>query len=297
MPSAFVAFFVLLLLGYLARRTGRFPDNASDVLNRFVIDVCLPALVLRMVPTLELKPELALLALTPWLLALLAYLLVRLGGRLFHWDAPTRAALFLCIALGNTSFLGFPVCAALLGERSIALAVVYDQFGSFLILSTVGLLAVARASGKSAPSARDVVLRVVTFPPFVALMLALVPWVHPPWLDALLLQISNALVPTAIFAVGLKTRITPPRQRSAFAFGLLVKMGLLPLCVWGLSLALHAPREVLRVNVLESAMPSSITAGALAMAAGLAPELAAALVGWGILVSLVSLKAWMLLVG
>ena len=113
----------------------------------------------------------------------------------------------------------------------------------------------------------------------------------------MLSTISSALVPTAIFAVGLKTRISPPRQRSAFVFGLTVKMALLPLAVWGASRLLRVPDELLRVNVLEAAMPSSITAGALAIAAGLAPELAAALVGWGILLSLVTLRVWASLVG
>ncbi len=297
MPPAFIAFFALLFLGYVAQKSGRFPENAPDTLNRFVIDVCLPALVLRMVPTLRLEPELATLALTPWLLAGVAYALVQLGARVFGWDAPTRAVLFLCMALGNTSFLGFPVCAALLGEPSMALAVVYDQFGSFLLLSSVGLFTVARASGGSAPSFAEMVRRVLLFPPFVALMVALVPFVHPPWLDAILLQISSALVPTAIFAVGLKTRITPPREQSALAFGLLAKMALMPLVAWGLSRAVHAPAAVLRVNVLESAMPPMITAAALAMSAGIAPELAAALVGWGILLSLVTLRAWSALLG
>jgi predicted permease len=50
-----------------------------------------------------------------------------------------------------------------------------------------------------------------------------------------------------------------------------------------------ATPDVLRVAVLESAMPPMVTAGALAAAAGLAPELAAALVGYGILLSLVTL--------
>jgi predicted permease len=297
MPWAFVMFFVLLALGYLAQKSGRFPDSAADTLNRFVIDVCLPALVLRMVPALELKPELLVLALTPWLLCAVAYGLVQLGARLFRWDVPTRAVLFLCMALGNTSFLGFPVCSALLGEPAVALAVVYDQFGSFLMLSSVGLLTVARASGGAVPGAREMAQRVLVFPPFLALIVALVPFHHPDWLDAMLLQISNALVPTAIFAVGLKTRITPPKARSAFLFGLTAKMGLMPLLAWGVSRAFHAPLAVVRVNVLEAGMPPMITAAALAMAAGIAPELSAALVGWGILLSLITLRAWFLVVG
>jgi len=48
----------------------------------------------------------------------------------------------------------------------------------------------------------------------------------------------------------------------------------------------------LQANVLESAMPTMITAAALAIAHGLAPRLAAALVGYGIVLSLLTLPAW-----
>ena len=40
-------------------------------------------------------------------------------------------------------------------------------------------------------------------------------------------------------------------------------------------------------------MPTMITAGALAIAHNLAPRLAAALVGYGILLSLLTLPAWL----
>ena len=39
-------------------------------------------------------------------------------------------------------------------------------------------------------------------------------------------------------------------------------------------------------------MPTMITAAALAIAAGLAPRLAAAMIGYGILLSLATLPAW-----
>lgn len=42
----------------------------------------------------------------------------------------------------------------------------------------------------------------------------------------------------------------------------------------------------------EAAMPSMVTAGALASAHNLAPRLAAAMVGYGLLLSLLSLPLW-----
>jgi len=44
--------------------------------------------------------------------------------------------------------------------------------------------------------------------------------------------------------------------------------------------------------VLESAMPTMVTAAALAISHRMAPRLAAALVGYGIVLALVTLPAW-----
>ncbi len=292
MASTLALFFLLLLAGYVARRLARFPDSAADVLNRFVIDVCVPAAILRLVPGLTLRAEHSLLAVVPWLIAGVAYVLSRVLAKPLGLDRGARTTLFLCLGLGNTSFLGFPLCAALLGEQSIPLAAVYDQLGSFMLLSTVGVIAIARATGGDTPTLRATVRRIVAFPPFIALVLALLPLPHPAWLDEALTKIGAALVPTAMFAVGLRTRITPPDNARALLVGLGLKLVMMPLLALGFTILVGASHEVLTVTVLETAMPPMITAGALAMAAGLAPDLAAAFVGWGIVLGLVSVPAW-----
>jgi len=60
--------------------------------------------------------------------------------------------------------------------------------------------------------------------------------------------------------------------------------------------ALGARGLVLEVAVLETAMPTMITAGALMMAYGVAIELAAAFVSWGLILSLLTVPIWSLLV-
>ena len=292
MPPAFVLVLSLLALGYLSRKLGRFPDSASEVLNRFVIDLCVPAVLLRLLPTLHFEWELLALVVTPWLLALIAFAISQASARVLRLDRQTEAVLFLCTALANTSFLGFPLCIALLGEGALKYAAVYDQLGSFLLLAIVAPIIVARASGAGRPSLWQTVRRVVSFPPFIALIVALLPLPRPAFVDPVLAQVGSALTPVAIFAVGLRLRITPPKEAGAFVLGLVLKLGLLPLFAWGIVSVLKPARPVVEVVVLEAAMPAMVTAGALAMAAGIAPELAAALVGWGVVAALITVPAW-----
>jgi len=295
MASALFMVCSLLLAGYAARRLKRLPDNAADVLNRFIVDVCVPATILRLVPKLSFEPSLAVLVVIPWLLAALAYVVARVAARALALDRGTATALFLATALGNTSFLGFPLCGALLGERSIPLAAVYDQLGSFLLLSTIAPFALAKVSEGTPPTWKEIARRVLLFPPFIALVLALVPWPHPAALESLLAAAAAPLVPLAMFAVGLKLRLTPPRPARVLWLGLLLKLVLFPCVAWGVARGLGAQGLVLEVAVLEAAMPTMITAGALLMAFGVASDLSAAFVGWGLMLSLLSVPGWSLL--
>lgn len=289
MDPALLVILTALAAGYVAARLRVFPDNAADSLNRFVIYVCLPAMVLRLVPKLGFERDLTVLVAMPWLLLGLAAPLLLWVARAAGFRREVLGALLLCVPLGNTSFLGFPMVSALLGAESVRYAVLYDQLGSFLIVATYGLVIVARFGGDGSPTAAAVARRVATFPPFIALVLAFVPLRHPEVVDAVLGRIGDTLVPVALFAVGLKLQLRPPKDAVPFAFGLAIKMLVFPLVAAGIARAFHVPAGILRVVVLESAMPPMITAGALAVAAGLAPELSAALVAYGVVLSLVTL--------
>ena len=293
--DAFVLILGMLALGMLFSRLKAFPENASEVLNKVVLYLCLPASVLTYVPRLHLEWSLLGLALTPWLLMLAVLALVALGSRLLRLDRQRQGVLLLCVALGNTSFIGYPMVRALLGESALPYAVVYDQFGTFVLLSTFGLYVLAAYSGDVRPGARQMLERVLRFPPVWALVFALLlmPAQPPHWIGAALKSLSDAMLPLVMLAVGLSLQLKLPREElPALGYGLLLKLLVLPALALPLGGLFGLSGAALQVNVLESAMPTMITAAALAMMQGLAPRLAAALVAYGIVLSLITLPAW-----
>ena len=84
----------------------------------------------------------------------------------------------------------------------------------------------------------------------------------------------------------------PHHHLGAFAYGLVAKLLLMPLLALGLCVLLGLDGAMRAAAVYETAMPPMITAGALLSLAGLAPELAAALVGFGIVLSMATLPFW-----
>ncbi len=298
--DAFALILTMLALGMVFARLRAFPGNAADVLNRVVLYVCLPAAVLIYVPRLHVDASLLGVVGTPWVLTVATVALVALATRAFGFRRDERAVLLLCVALCNSSFIGYPMVRALLGEHALPYAVVYDQFGTFVLLSTFGLYVLARYGGDTPPTTREMLLRIVRFPPVWALLFALtlMPERPPAWIGAALKNLADAMLPLVMLAVGLTIQLKLPRDEvKPLAVGLLLRLLVMPALALPLSFAFGMSGEMLQANVLESAMPPMITAAALAISHQLAPRLAAAMVGYGILLSLATLPMWAWVVG
>ena len=293
--DAFALVLAMLVLGVLFQRLKALPADAAQALTLVVLYVCLPAAVLRYAPRLELSAALLGVAAVPWLLLVATVLAVGALARMLKLRRDQHGVLLLTVALGNTSFLGYPLTRALIGEDALPYAVVYDQFGAFLIMSTFGLWVLARYGGEAVPSPREMARKVLLFPPLWALVVGLtvMPASPPSWIDGALLRLSEALLPLAMLTIGLSVRFALPRDElKPLAAGLVLKLALMPALALLLVPLLGMTGDMARTTVLEAAMPSMVTAGALAIAQGMAPRLAAAMVGYGLLLSLVTLPLW-----
>ncbi len=290
LPHELLLTLVMLVLGFGFRTLRVLPDNASEVINKLVLNLCLPALILSVVSKLTFSRALLWVPLIAWLVMGLSALVIKLIARARKWPRDVEGALLLTGVLGNTAFLGYPLTRAYFGDASLGTAVLYDQLGSFLVFSSFGLWVAASYGGGKAPGVGETVKRIITFPAFLALCGALgLNWLDIP-LPGQILHLADdvkvLLVPLAMLAVGLNFSLVPPSKQSLpLVFGLSVKMLLAPLLALGLAQVL-LDREALQVVGLEAAMPPMVTAAALAANAKLAPPLAAAMAGFGILIAI-----------
>jgi predicted permease len=283
------------VLGPLLRWSGQFPITTPQVLGGWIIHVALPATILLQVPGLALESALALPALLPWVAFVLSAAIVLLVRDVLKWSRQTAACVILVAGLGNTSFVGLPLCAAFLGPESTVAALVADQLGSFLLLSTAGMLVLAWGAGASV-TLREMVGRIAGFPPFWALLLAIaLRWLPaaPELVSTVLRRLSDTLAPLALFSVGFQLRVEalPTRWRDT-AFGLALRLVAAPALATIVALALGARGVIPAATVLELGMPPMITAGILASDRDLDPELANLLVAVGIPVGFVTLVVW-----
>jgi len=285
-------FLLFLGIGQLLKHLPAFPSDTDRSLNLYVIYIALPALILLQVPSLHFNASMLITVVMPWLVVLVSAMLVLVMARLAHWPRETTGALLLVVPLGNTSFLGIPMVEQFFGTDAIRYAILYDQFGSFLALSSYGTLILAMYGKGARQGWSDVLVRIITFPPFIALVAALLIPMEPllSALHAMLTMAAGSLVPVVLVAIGFQMQLFLPRHDILpFVTGLLVRLVVTPLLFIAACRLFHLTGPAVQVSLFETAMPSMVTAGALASIAGLKPGLTSALVGFGIVCSFVTL--------
>jgi len=288
-------FIFCFVVGVALHHSKRMPVNTPAVLNTFIIHVSLPALTLLYVHDLKISGNIGLMAGMAWINFSLAAGFFWLVGRWLKLPRPTVGALMLTGGLGNTSYLGLPMVEAYYGHEGLASGIIVDQLGSFLVLSTLGVL-VAGIYSSGRPTIGVMVKRIANFPPFIALLIALVliPAEYPEWLTLVLKRLSDTLAPLALVSVGYQLRLGHFAGNGRnLSIGLAFKLVLAPLILFLLYVPLlGAHGQAIQITLFEAAMPPMITAAILATEHDLDPHLATLMVAVGMVLSFATLTVW-----
>lgn len=284
----FILITLAISLGYIFNQLRVFPDEAANILNKFVIFVSLPAMILLQIPKLTLSMDILIPVIIAWVVMTVTALLTLFIAKRFHFSKEVTGALMLVAVLTNSSFMGIPVINAYLGDEALPFILVYDQMGTFLALATYGIFVAAYYSNQSEITVRTMAVRILTFPPFVSLMIALffIGTPFPETISKVLLMLANTIVPVALVAVGLQLQLKlPGHELQPFGMALFIKLIIAPMIALTLVAMTGWSNLAASVSVMEAGMAPMVTAGAMASMSGLAPRLSSAIVGYGILLS------------
>jgi predicted permease len=277
-------------LGVLIARYANPPPGLAHGINWWVIYVALPALVLELIPGLAVDPQLWFLVAAMWIVFLGAWGLAAIAGGALGWSRARIGGVVLAGGLSNTAFTGYPLIEALHGKEGLALAVVADQLGCAIVLTTGGVLVASLYSGAGKPSWDMLLRRLLFFPAFLALIAGLVAGAFGGWpaaLDNVFARVGGTLTPLALFSIGLQFKLQLNRsQLGAAALALSWKLALAPFVVFLVGYASGITGLTLTVGVLQAAMAPMISSAILSEQHRLEPEVANMALGAGILISL-----------
>jgi predicted permease len=293
----FIIIFICLFLGVFFQGIKQIPKNSHKFLNWIVIYCCLPALSLYYIPKIKWDNQLLFPIGVAWIGFVVSFFFFRFLGNKFGWSRKLTGCLIICSGLSNTSFLGFPIIEALYGEEGLKTAIMVDQPGSFVVLSTLGIL-VATLYSKGNLDGFQIVKKIAFFPPFITFCIAcLMNVLHFDffnWIQFFFKTVGSGVTPLALLSVGLQLKFEKQSMHWGFlTLGLLYKLILTPaLLVFLYIVVLDQNSKDIEVAIMESAMSPMITGCILASTYGLKPRLCSMMIGFGIPISFLTLLFW-----
>jgi len=289
-------------------------------MTALVLNVTLPPLIFAALATEITPAELRrapLLVASGILCPLIGYGVAAVAARLPLYPRARRSTVHAAIGMLNTTFVGYPVCQALLGGRGLLYAVLYDA-GFTLVMSTLSIWFMSWASRRGAHSLsgslRDLVRSPLMWSVVLGVAWGALGWPMPAWIHTPLSTLGQATMPLALLAVGMLVR---PRARQAvdaacsaprpgasekrgggeslwWQLGVTTALRLLvvPALVWGVVALLRIERTAAAVMVLQTAMPTAVATTAMAEQYGGDSAFAAIAVILTTFLSLLTLPLW-----
>jgi predicted permease len=292
-----VILLLCLFLGYFLQRIKIFPENAYVTLNHIIIYICLPALALYYMPQIEISTQTLFPVFVTYILFIAGFIFINIIGKIFRFDRATIGALILTCGFANTSFVGFPLLTMLFGEESLKTGIIIDQAGSFIAVTTLGIITASYYSS-SKPSAKIILKKIFQFPPFysfiIGLLIKLLNIPVSPLLRDVFQKLGSPIFFLALISVGMQLSFNFKGIKFTEVFwGLFYKLILGPLVIFVLYvLIIGGKGSVVQICIIESAMGPMVTGAILATNYNLNPKLVGIVTGLGIILSFGTVLLW-----
>ena len=294
--------FAVIVTGWIVGFTGYLPRKLSDALIHFAYNIAMPALL---IVTIAQEPSRSLIN---------GRFLVAFGGGSFlcfilvfgimsiraSRSLASRTMHGMAASMTNTGFVALPVLEAIYGPRAVLPAAIATVFVAVVMFPTAVILLEFGQRGadgsRTSPmlTLRHVVLNPLVISTLIGMLLSVLDLRMPGPVTAYLGIMADALTPCALFAIGLGLSIDGLRANLGRAALLsVVKLAVMPVIVYGLSLALHLDPLYTIAAVICAAVPTAKTAYILAGEYHCEEIMVASTVSLTTLLSVITLVIWL----
>ncbi|MCT7461246.1 AEC family transporter [Aliarcobacter cryaerophilus] len=277
---------IYLLFGYLFKII--FQDNSKQLVD-FIIYFSLPAIVFSKIYPLQLDTKILWLILMFMAIIFFNLFLSYCVGKMMRLNRVTLATFMIMATFGNTSFIGFSYIDAFYGQDYIVYGVIYDIFGSFLLLVSVGMIIITWGSGRK-NSILNISKSIFLFPPMIIFFITIFAknFEVPRFLIYTSQNLGSTLVPIAMIAIGMKLELKHIFSRlHIVTVAVVLKMLIVPIIILFTFKYFYGVDETwVKVTLIEVAMPPMTMAAVLAIKGGLDEKIAINSLVLGVIVSL-----------
>jgi malate permease and related proteins len=291
----FVLIAVCIIAGMVFKATKSIHPDAHKGINTWILYLALPAVSFKYLPKVQWTAEMLFPIVATFLISVACFFFMKVYSRYKGYSGRSQGTLELVSGYSNTSFIGFPLVAAFYGEHLLSIAVICDQT-MFLALSTLGIIAAVKGGSRSGKvNAGFILKRLVTFPPLIGCVAALVlsRFIDFSPAEPLFDKLAATVSPLALFSVGLQLKFNGWKKLiPQMSVSMLYKLILAPALVVGLALLAGIKGDVAKITVFEAAMPTVVTSSIIAEQFRLNTKLTNLTIGFSIITGLFTSAIW-----
>jgi malonate transporter len=255
--------FLLVLVGYVLSRWGRWPKVVSDALTKFVFSIAIPAFLFRLMSDFSTLPAVdARLLIAYFGGCLVTFVLARLvAARVFGMDGVGQSIFGVGTIFSNNVLLGIPLAKVTLGDASLPSVSLVLIFNSLLLWTLVTVsVEWARSRDLSAGGLLTTAREVVTNPVVAGILagtgFGFTGLPLPPMIGETLSLMSQAAVPMSLIVLGMGLAEYGVKEgwRPSLALSAL-KLAAAPLAVYLIARGLALPSLETRSVVMLASLP------------------------------------------
>ncbi|HPU44102.1 MAG TPA: AEC family transporter [Dictyoglomaceae bacterium] len=296
MIKTLITLIIISFLGFLSKKFQIFKQKDTEIFSRFVYNFSLPALVFFSIYSNPPQGAFLKVAMVEWITSFIVGAISIIIGVLLKLKRETIASLFLVTIGGNVTFLGYPIMERLYGSEGLSLAIIYDQLGMIIFVYTIGILVINLFTSQKELGFENSLKKILLNPPLWGLIAGLVlqPIKIPDFLLESFSLLGRATTPLMMFLLGLS--LEKPESKETYlpvSIGVILKLLAFPLFALLLSNLFNLSGVPFNVTILESAMPSMLTALVLAIQFKLDYPFSSHVITYSTLLSLITLNLWM----
>ncbi len=297
--STLIPIFVVIFIGFAARRKGFIPADFLGPANRLVFYIAIPAMVFRAIAVTSFHDHFHLAVLGGILGAIsLTFILAWLGSGHGRWKGPARATFIQSSIHGNLGYIGLAVAYYFLGDTGLAHASILSGFLMIIhnVLSVVGLSVFGQGRQKKNLGAllRNILINPVILSSGAGILYSVLNIPLPVIVERSLGILGRLALPMALLLIGASLSVQRIWARKGPLLGAaLLKLLIMPaLGITAFSLGGLAPETYLPGLIL-LACPSATVIYVIAGELGGDTDLAAAAVSGSTLASALTLALWL----
>lgn len=280
---------LMILVGILLRKTNILSQNHSSLLSRIVINISLPSLIFINIATANISGEMIYLPIISFSISFICILIAVIYSKIRRYTKVKTWTIIILVSLMNTAFVGYPIVMGVFGNEGFVRAIFFDM-AMAIMLVFFGMILSSLFGGNR----KEVMLNGLKFVPLWALFFGIIfnlfniPMGYV--LESSLTYLGNSTIPLIMLSLGLTINFADFKSYlsdTIFVSG--VRLLLAPLLLSILLSYFGVGGMIMKVSVLESAMPTAMNALVLAITYDLDVELVSSAVFVTTILSVVTL--------